>query len=77
MDLFRDLELENFTTEVDGYVGIIRIDRPPANAHEINMILELQSAVEAVRFDDTIRVAVLGSENEKFFSTGYDIKALQ
>jgi enoyl-CoA hydratase len=77
MQSFEELDLENFTTEVDNHVGILRIDRPPANAHDIDMILELQQAVEAIRFDDTVRVAVLGSENEQFFSTGYDIEALQ
>lgn len=77
MQAFSDLDLENFTTERDGHVGIVRLDRPPVNAHEINMILELQTVVETVRFDDEVRVAVLGSENEDFFSTGYDIQALQ
>lgn len=77
MQSFSELELENFTTAVEDHVGILRIDRPPANAHEINMILELQQAVEAVRFDEDVRVVLLGSENEKFFSSGYDIQALQ
>jgi enoyl-CoA hydratase len=77
MQTFGELQLENFTTTVEDHVGILRIDRPPANAHDIDMILELQQAVEAIRFDDTVRVAVLGSENEQFFSTGYDIEALQ
>lgn len=77
MQSFEALQLENFTTEVDDHIGILRIDRPPANAHDLDMILELQRAVEAIRFDETVRVAVLGSENEQFFSTGYDIEALQ
>ncbi|WP_089826000.1 enoyl-CoA hydratase/isomerase family protein [Halogranum amylolyticum] len=77
MDAFSDLELENFTTEMDGHVGILRIDRPPANAHDLDMIIELQSAVESIRFDEEVRVVVLASGNEKFFSSGYDIQALQ
>ena len=77
MEAFSDLDLEYFTTEMDGHVGVLRIDRPPANAHNLDMILELQRAVEAVRFDETVRVAILGSESEKFFSTGYDIEDLQ
>ncbi|WP_101296786.1 enoyl-CoA hydratase/isomerase family protein [Halegenticoccus soli] len=77
MESFSDLELENFTTSMDGHVGILRIDRPPANAHDLDMIIELQSAVESVRFDEDVRVAVLASENETFFSSGYDIQALQ
>ena len=77
MDSFSELDLEHFTTEMDGYVGILRLNRPPANAHNLDVILQLQRAVEAIRFDDDVRVAVLGSESEKFFSSGYDISAIQ
>lgn len=77
MESFSELDLENFSVSMDGHVGILRLDRPPVNAHDLDMILELQRAVEAVRFDDTVRVAILGSANEDFFSTGFDIQVLQ
>lgn len=77
MQSFEELQLEYFETELDGYIGVIRLDRPPANAHNIDMILELQTLVETVRFDDDVRVAVLGSASDKVFSSGYDIQALQ
>ncbi len=41
------------------------------------MLLQLQRLVEAVRFDEEVRVAVFGSENDQFFSTGFDIKVLR
>lgn len=74
---YRDLELEHFHTELDDNVGILRIDRPPANAHDIDVLLELQRAIEAVRFDEDVRVVLFGSENENFFSSGFDIGVLQ
>ena len=77
MESFSELDLENFSASMDGHVGILRLDRAPVNAHNLDMILELQRAVETVRFDDEVRVAVLASANEDFFSTGYDIQALQ
>jgi len=77
MEPFDQLDLEYFQTEVENHVGILRIDRPPVNAHNIDVLLELQRAVEGVRFDDNVRVAVFGSANEDFFSTGFDIQALQ
>jgi enoyl-CoA hydratase/carnithine racemase len=58
-------------------VGIVRLDRPPANAHDAEMILQLQDAVETIRFDDTVRAAVLSSTSDTFFSSGYDIQGLQ
>lgn len=73
---FDELELEYFTTEVEDHVGILRLDRPPANAHDIEVLLELQRATESIRFDESVRAVLFGSESEKFFSTGYDIKEL-
>ena len=77
MKAFDELDLEYFQTEVRNHVGILRIDRPPVNAHNIDVLLELQRAVEGVRFDDNVRVCVFGSANESIFSTGFDINALQ
>ncbi|MCL7417340.1 MAG: enoyl-CoA hydratase/isomerase family protein [Halalkalicoccus sp.] len=77
MQSFSELDLEFFQTELDDHIGTIRIDRPPANAHNIDVLLELQRAVETVRFDEDVRAVLFGSANEKFFSTGFDIKALQ
>jgi len=77
MKAFDELDLEYFQTEIRNHVGILRIDRPPVNAHNIDVLLELQRAVEGVRFDDDVRVCVFGSANESIFSTGFDINALQ
>jgi len=77
MKSFDKLDLEYFQTETRDHVGILRIDRPPVNAHNIDVLLELQRAVEGVRFDDDVRVCVFGSANDNIFSTGYDINALQ
>jgi len=77
MKSFDELDLEYFQTETRDHVGILRIDRPPVNAHNIDVLLELQRAVEGVRFDDDVRVCVFGSANDNIFSTGYDINALQ
>ena len=77
MDTFDDLDLENFETERDGHVGIVRLNKPPANAHNVDMVLQFQKMVETIRFDETIRAAVLSSTSDKFFSSGYDIQALQ
>lgn len=76
MQAFSELELDAFQTDLENHVATIRIDRPPANAHNAEVLLELQRAVETVRFDDEVRVVLFGSANEKFFSTGFDINEL-
>ena len=77
MKSFDELDLDYFQTSTEDHIGILRIDRPPVNAHNIDVLLELQRAVEGVRFDDEVRVCVFGSANDNIFSTGYDINALQ
>lgn len=72
-----DLDLEFVETEVKDGVGYMRLRRPPANAHNLQMILELDQAVLAIRFDDDVRAAVLTSSQEKFFSAGADINVIR
>jgi enoyl-CoA hydratase/carnithine racemase len=72
-----ELRLENIRTEVVDGVGYLRLNRPPANAHHLAMILELDRAVLAVRFDDDVRAVVLTSDLDRFFSAGADINVIR
>lgn len=63
------------TFSKSGAVGFITLDRPPANSYEINFMKDLDAAVEAAREDDEVKVVILKSVSEKFFSAGADIKA--
>ncbi|HEX6383948.1 MAG TPA: enoyl-CoA hydratase-related protein [Anaerolineae bacterium] len=63
------------TFSKEGAVGTITLDRPPANSYEINFMKDLDVAVEAAREDDEVKVVILKSASEKFFSAGADIKA--
>jgi enoyl-CoA hydratase len=71
------LELEHIRTEVIDGVGYLRLNRPPANAHNLQMILELEQAVLAVRFDDDVKAVVLTSGLDRFFSAGADINVIR
>jgi len=59
----------------DGAIGTITLDRPPANSYEIGFIRELGAAVEEAAADDAVKVVLLRSASEKFFSAGADVKA--
>jgi enoyl-CoA hydratase/carnithine racemase len=75
---FRELTLQFFTTELDpDGIAVIKLNRPPANAHHLPMIEELGRIATAVRFDTTVKVAVLGSALDRFFSAGADINAIR
>ncbi len=61
----------------EGKVGVIEINKPKANTYDHKMVLELGAAIDAVRFDDEIKVAVTTSKVPKFFSAGADIEMLK
>jgi enoyl-CoA hydratase/carnithine racemase len=60
---------------VEGGIGTITLDRPPANSYDAAFIRELGEAVEAAEATDEAKVVLLRSASEKFFSAGADIKA--
>ncbi len=61
----------------DGAVGTITLDNPPANSYDRAFMEELAEAVDRVASSDDVKVVVLQSASEKFFSAGADIKAFR
>lgn len=62
---------------VEQGVGIIALNRAPANAYDGQMLRELAEAVHKVRQDPAVRVAVVRSALPKFFCSGADISTLK
>jgi enoyl-CoA hydratase/carnithine racemase len=62
---------------VENGVGVISLNRPPANAYDWDMLRDLSAAIRKVREDSAVRVAVLRSALPKFFCTGADISTLK
>jgi len=60
------------TREGNG-VALIHLNRPPANSYDRGLIDDLNAAIDEIRFDESIGVAVLMSDLPKFFSAGADI----
>ena len=58
-------------------VGVITLNRPPANAYDSAMLAELRGAVLRVAEDPAVRIAVVRSDNPKFFCAGADISMLK
>jgi enoyl-CoA hydratase/carnithine racemase len=59
----------------DDAIGVITLERPPANSYDLSFIDELAAAVDQAADDDQVKVVVLRSALEKFFSAGADVKA--
>lgn len=63
--------------EKEGAVGIILLDRPPANSYDYAFLRELGSAIDEARVDEEVRAVVVASASERFFSAGADVAAFQ
>jgi enoyl-CoA hydratase/carnithine racemase len=63
--------------EREGAVGVIVLDRPPANSYDYDFLKELGAAVDEARYDDDVRAIVVASASEKFFSAGADVVAFR
>ena len=63
--------------EREGNVGVIVLDRPPANAYDYDFLREFGAAVDEARVDDEVRAVVVRSASERFFSAGADLKAFE
>jgi enoyl-CoA hydratase/carnithine racemase len=61
--------------EVEGGVGAVVLDRPPANSYDHELMRALDRALDEVAANRQIRVVVLRSALGRFFSAGADIKA--
>jgi enoyl-CoA hydratase/carnithine racemase len=63
--------------ERDRQVGVVVLDRPPANSYDYAFLRDLEAAVDEARWDDGVRALVVASSSEKFFCAGADIGAFQ
>jgi enoyl-CoA hydratase/carnithine racemase len=61
--------------EKQGAVGVIVLDRPPANSYDYAFLREFAGAIDDLRADEEVRAVVVTSASEKFFSAGADVSA--
>jgi enoyl-CoA hydratase/carnithine racemase len=61
----------------DGAVGTMTLNHPKANSYDLEFMKDLDVAVDSMIANDEVKVVVLNSALEKFFSAGADIKAFQ
>jgi enoyl-CoA hydratase/carnithine racemase len=61
--------------EKEGPVGVVVLDRPPANSYDVDFLRELGAAIDEARIDEEVRAVVVASASEKFFCAGADLKA--
>ena len=62
-------------TRREGVILEVTLDRPKANAIDLATSRIMGLTFRAFRDDDSLRVAILRAEGEKFFCPGWDLKA--
>jgi crotonobetainyl-CoA hydratase len=62
-------------TDVDGQVLVITLDRPKANAVDVAASNALYEAFDRLRRDPNLRAGILTGAGDRFFCTGWDLKA--
>ncbi|MDP9082870.1 MAG: enoyl-CoA hydratase/isomerase family protein [Pseudomonadota bacterium] len=66
---------ETLKYEKRGATALITLNRPQAqNAFDVKMIQELKALWADFKYDDTLAVAVVTGEGEKYFCVGADVK---
>lgn len=69
-----DLNLETVKCEiVEDHIAIVRMDNPPVNAHNLQMLVDMQLMFDRISDIDEIRAVILTGEG-KVFCAGADIK---
>ena len=62
-------------TRREGAILEVTLDRPKANAIDLKTSRIMGRVFRSFRDDDTLRVAIIRAEGEKFFCPGWDLKA--
>lgn len=68
---------EQILFEKQGSVGIIKLNKPPVNSYDHDFFVAFGQYIDKVRFDDSVKVAIVTSALDGIFSAGADIRMLK
>ncbi len=69
------MEYENLIVEIEKGIAVVKINRPPVNAVNADLALELERAMHNLNDDAAVRVIIITGEG-KAFVAGADIAAM-
>ena len=70
-----DQSTEAVRTRTDGHIFEVTLDRPKANAIDLVTSRRMGEVFKSFRDDPELRVCIVRTAGEKFFSAGWDLKA--
>jgi len=67
------MRYENFIVEKKEHIGIVTINRPPANSWSFAALSEFEKILDIMESDGDVRVIIITGAGEKCFSAGMDL----
>jgi enoyl-CoA hydratase/carnithine racemase len=64
------------SVEIEDHIAVVTMDRPPVNAIEITMGVELRDVFTSFADDRDVRVAILTAAGDRAFMAGVDLKSV-
>jgi enoyl-CoA hydratase/carnithine racemase len=64
---------DTIIVEKKGYIGVLTLNRPPANSVNLATLEEIDGALDDLGNDKNIRVVIITGAGEKGFSAGFDV----
>ncbi|NIR61195.1 MAG: hypothetical protein GWO02_17675, partial [Gammaproteobacteria bacterium] len=71
------MEYDFHKVEIESRVGWVELNRPPVNATSWDMLHEHLAVFERVTADPAVRVVVVASALERYFSAGADLEVFR
>ena len=67
------MEFQNILFTKQGHIGILTLNRPPANSVNLATLLDIEKALDEAEQDKEVRVLIVTGAGEKGFSAGFDV----
>jgi len=69
----KEMNFENILYQKENHVAVLTLNRPPANAINLDTLLEIEKVLNQAEEDKDIRVLVITGAGDKGFSAGFDV----
>lgn len=67
------MEFANILYQKEKHIGVITLNRPPANSFNLATLIDMEKAVDDAEKDREVRVVIFTGAGNKGFSAGFDV----
>ena len=70
-------EWQNIQVEVKDKIAVLTIDHPPVNSFNVQVVTELEQAMDELLVDDEVKVIIITGGGTRAFIAGADIPEIK